>query len=436
METPLLELLRCPFCRSSLAETDGSLACGGCGRTFAIEKGIPLMLHEDLPAPARSSARRSAGSRRRAPRAGTSPTIWSTRVLPFVNRELGWNDLVWLANGHSFQVLLDRYVGDLRGLRVLEVGAAKAWAARYWLERECEFVATDILVDEKIGLGRGAFYGEFGRVQADGEHLPFGDDTFDVVYCCATLHHALDLRRMVAEMARVARPGAVVAGLNEGTRGVGRSPENPRPGVGEGGRHQRARAHRVGLPRSVRPRGPARAPARTARRLGAVALRAAAVQDSEGRPLGRDDHAPERGPLLRCLGLRAEAGMNVYADLLRYRELFGNLFRRDLQAKYRGSALGVLWTVVNPIMLMGVYLLVFSVVWKSPFAGGGHYPLFLLSGLAVWTSSPPRCSRRRGRCSTTRTSSARSASRASSCRCPSSAHISSASRSCSCSSSS
>jgi ABC-type polysaccharide/polyol phosphate export permease len=77
--------------------------------------------------------------------------------------------------------------------------------------------------------------------------------------------------------------------------------------------------------------------------------------------------------------------MNVYADLVRYRELFGNLFRRDLQAKYRGSALGVLWTIVNPIMLMGVYLLVFGVVWKSPFANGGHYPLFLLSGLAIWT---------------------------------------------------
>lgn len=77
--------------------------------------------------------------------------------------------------------------------------------------------------------------------------------------------------------------------------------------------------------------------------------------------------------------------MNVYADVLRYRELFGNLFRRDLQAKYRGSALGVLWTIVNPIMLMGVYLLVFGVVWPSPFAQGGHYPLFLLSGLALWT---------------------------------------------------
>jgi ABC-type polysaccharide/polyol phosphate export permease len=77
--------------------------------------------------------------------------------------------------------------------------------------------------------------------------------------------------------------------------------------------------------------------------------------------------------------------METYADLVRYRELLGNLFRRDLQAKYRGSALGILWTVANPVMLMGVYLLVFGVVWKSPFSQGGHYPLFLLSGLALWT---------------------------------------------------
>ena len=50
VDTPLLELLRCPFCRASLAEAEGSLACTGCGRTFGRSPdGIPLMLHEDLP---------------------------------------------------------------------------------------------------------------------------------------------------------------------------------------------------------------------------------------------------------------------------------------------------------------------------------------------------------------------------------------------------
>jgi ABC-type polysaccharide/polyol phosphate export permease len=77
--------------------------------------------------------------------------------------------------------------------------------------------------------------------------------------------------------------------------------------------------------------------------------------------------------------------MNTYGDLVRYRELYGNLFRRDLQAKYRGSVLGVLWTVANPVLLMGVYLLVFSVVLGTRFGNVDHYALFLLSGLAVWT---------------------------------------------------
>ena len=77
--------------------------------------------------------------------------------------------------------------------------------------------------------------------------------------------------------------------------------------------------------------------------------------------------------------------MSVYADLIRYRELYGNLFRRDLQAKYRGSALGVVWTIANPVLLMGIYLLVFSVVFKTPFSHVDHYPLFLLVGLSAWT---------------------------------------------------
>jgi SAM-dependent methyltransferase len=224
----LLEILRCPFCRSMLSDSGDRLACTGCGRTF--ERGdasIPLMLHRELPG-APEKLREAEGWLEKARAEGWyEPDDRVDAVLPFVNRELGWNDPNWLANGHSFQVLLDRYIKDRRGFRVLEVGAAKAWAARFWLERECDFVATDILTDPNIGLARGAFYGDFGRVQADGENLPFDDDTFDATYCVATLHHALDLPKMVAEMARVTRPGGIVAGLNEGTRGVGRSADNP-----------------------------------------------------------------------------------------------------------------------------------------------------------------------------------------------------------------
>ena len=55
--------------------------------------------------------------------------------------------------------------------------------------------------------------------------------------------------------------------------------------------------------------------------------------------------------------------LTVYADVFRYRELFGSLFRRDLRAKYRGSVLGLAWSLLHPLVLMAVYLLVFSLLW-------------------------------------------------------------------------
>jgi lipopolysaccharide transport system permease protein len=76
--------------------------------------------------------------------------------------------------------------------------------------------------------------------------------------------------------------------------------------------------------------------------------------------------------------------VTVYADLFRYRELFGSLFRRDLRAKYKGSVLGLVWSLAHPVVLMLVYLLVFSVMLKIQTAEYDHYWLFLLSGLPVW----------------------------------------------------
>jgi ABC-type polysaccharide/polyol phosphate export permease len=74
--------------------------------------------------------------------------------------------------------------------------------------------------------------------------------------------------------------------------------------------------------------------------------------------------------------------MTVYADLVRYRELFANLFRRDFQAKYKGSLLGVVWSLLNPLVLLGVYLVVFGVLFQNKKIP--HYPIYLLSGLACW----------------------------------------------------
>ncbi|MBD0338836.1 MAG: ABC transporter permease, partial [Thermoleophilia bacterium] len=74
----------------------------------------------------------------------------------------------------------------------------------------------------------------------------------------------------------------------------------------------------------------------------------------------------------------------VYADLVRYRELFASLFRRDYQARYKGSVFGLAWSLLNPVVQMAVYAVVFSKMWRITGEAVDPYPLFLLSGLAIW----------------------------------------------------
>src|SRR5438034_6529106 len=79
----------------------------------------------------------------------------------------------------------------------------------------------------------------------------------------------------------------------------------------------------------------------------------------------------------------ARQGMSVFTELFSYRELFANLFRRDLQKRYKGSSLGVLWVLLPPLILLGVYVLVFHVLWRAT-ADIPHYTLYLLAGVATW----------------------------------------------------
>ena len=66
-----------------------------------------------------------------------------------------------------------------------------------------------------------------------------------------------------------------------------------------------------------------------------------------------------------------------------YGELLRTLVRRELRMRFKGSALGLFWSLIYPLAMVGVYTLVFSVLWRAT-GNIPHYPLFVLSGLAVW----------------------------------------------------
>ena len=73
--------------------------------------------------------------------------------------------------------------------------------------------------------------------------------------------------------------------------------------------------------------------------------------------------------------------MRILHELCAYRGMTASLVRKDLQGRYRGSVLGVLWTLVNPLMQLLVYTLVFSRILRSPVP---HYALHLFSALVPW----------------------------------------------------
>jgi ABC-type polysaccharide/polyol phosphate export permease len=69
--------------------------------------------------------------------------------------------------------------------------------------------------------------------------------------------------------------------------------------------------------------------------------------------------------------------------VLAYRYLFGQLVWRELRRKYKGSRLGIVWYLVNPLVLLGAYTLMFGHVLRVQ--NHPDYPIFLMVGIVVWT---------------------------------------------------
>lgn len=68
-------------------------------------------------------------------------------------------------------------------------------------------------------------------------------------------------------------------------------------------------------------------------------------------------------------------------ELYRYRELIRNLVVRDLKVRYRNSVLGFLWSLVNPLLMMLVFTVVFQVMLPQDIRA---FPIFVLCAILPW----------------------------------------------------
>jgi lipopolysaccharide transport system permease protein len=75
-----------------------------------------------------------------------------------------------------------------------------------------------------------------------------------------------------------------------------------------------------------------------------------------------------------------DANWNSWSKIAR---LIKHMTWRSLASRYRGSALGFLWTLVNPIMLMFVYTFVFKIIFQQH-AKGAPFEVYLMTGILAW----------------------------------------------------
>jgi lipopolysaccharide transport system permease protein len=71
-------------------------------------------------------------------------------------------------------------------------------------------------------------------------------------------------------------------------------------------------------------------------------------------------------------------------DLWRYRELLYFLVWRDVKVRYKQTAIGALWAILQPVLLMILFSVIFARAGKIKVTNGVPYPLFAYAGLAPW----------------------------------------------------
>lgn len=73
--------------------------------------------------------------------------------------------------------------------------------------------------------------------------------------------------------------------------------------------------------------------------------------------------------------------MKIFREIYEYREMIFSLVRRDLRGRYKGSALGFLWTFINPLFQLIVYSFVFGYILPNQI---DQFYVFLFIGLIPW----------------------------------------------------
>ncbi len=72
----------------------------------------------------------------------------------------------------------------------------------------------------------------------------------------------------------------------------------------------------------------------------------------------------------------------MFKRLFQYREFLSTSIKKEIRGKYKKSFLGILWSFLNPLLMLMVYAIIFPIILKSP---EKNYVMFLMTALIPWT---------------------------------------------------
>lgn len=194
---------RCPACGVALEAGTGRFACGACGRVVRAS-GDEIM---NLLPEAGGAEQEHYDDWYDAERTGPPPTLASL--------ERHWRSRYYPMNA----TVLER-VGDVRGKDLLLLGNGTSEKELFFLTQEpASLIVSDLSpVAAQAAHDRWASEVDHRVTWAaiDGTALPFADESLDLVYAYAMVHHVEDVGGLLAETGRVLRPGGRAVFMDDG----------------------------------------------------------------------------------------------------------------------------------------------------------------------------------------------------------------------------
>ena len=211
--------LVCPGCQGDLSQQDGQIVCRTCGLTYRIDDGIPVFVrgnyddHDEL-----DHVAAHPGHGRRSPaglhKADQTAYFDHEALADFeIERPAGLPELYRFLLTEKFRRSVKPFKGQLDGWSALTVCGGSGMDAEFLAAAGASVISSD------LSLGAARRVRERARrhgvsitsIAADVEHLPFADQSVDLVYVHDGLHHLEDPWAGLTEMTRVARRAVCIS---------------------------------------------------------------------------------------------------------------------------------------------------------------------------------------------------------------------------------